>query len=72
MSENASTLGTHWYDTTVCYGPRTVPVSELNSPKEWTTFKLNKAIKWDGISNVLVQFSYNGWLMNTVSGVNYS
>ena len=72
VSDDSSTLGTHWYATDVCYGPRTVPVSELNSPREWTTFKLTTPIKWDGISNILVQFSYNGWVMNAVSGVNYS
>lgn len=63
MDDDSSSLRPQWYDTTVCYGPKDATVSDLRPPTEWTTFKLDKPINWDGTSNILLQFSYNGSLV---------
>ena len=60
MEADVKSLRCTWYDTTTCYGPETLPVADLKPAQEWTTFRLQTPIEWDGESNILLQYSYNG------------
>ena len=49
----------NWVKTKPCYTPKHLEKSRT-SKKEWLTFELDTPIEWDGVQNLLLQFSYNG------------
>ena len=49
-----------WIPATKCvYGPATIYRHALR-PNQWVTFPLGAEMHWDGISDILIQFSYHG------------
>ena len=49
-----------WQSTTPCYGPKDLSTSDLAPAGEWTTFTLDSPIMWDGTSNLVMQYSFDG------------
>ena len=54
-----SSLEQSWLPTTPCFGPKTVNPDDLKTEGEWSTFDLSEPIIWDGVSNLVVQYSFN-------------
>lgn len=48
-----------WVSTTPCYGPTSLLRSSVASGG-WVTLDLSSPIAWDGRSNLLLQYSFNG------------
>ena len=55
-----SSLEESWLPTTPCYGPKTLTPDNVHNEGKWTTFELSEPIKWDGHSNLVLQYSFNG------------
>ena len=49
-----------WYKTTLCHGPCTLTPDQVQiGANAWTEFVLTKPIQWEGVSNLVLRFSFN-------------
>ena len=49
-----------WFKTILCHGPSTLmPANVQIGANNWTELVLSKPIDWDGVSNLVLQFSFD-------------